>query len=81
MQVQKACSQSDAGKPYEHTQVHQLRNGSSVLEFKIVTKHEGATASIKGLCGCTDSVPYASIEFARQHWEHLVDLGWKPSDA
>lgn len=67
-------------KPYEHTQVHTLRNGTSTLEVTIITKHEGATASIKGLCGCTEPIPYASIEQTRQHWEHLIDQGWEHDD-
>jgi hypothetical protein len=75
----KARPQADAAQPYEHTQVHQLRNGASVVEVTIITRHEGSEASIKGLLGCLDPVPYASIELARQHWEHLVDLGWEPS--
>lgn len=70
---------TEQDEPYEHTQVHQLRNGASVVEFTIVTRHDGSTASIKGLVGCEEPVPYASVELARLHWEHLVDNGWKHS--
>lgn len=63
---------------YEHVQVHHLQKAGSVLEFTITTKPDGSTASIRGLFNSPDELPYASIEQARQHWEHLVNLGWEP---
>jgi hypothetical protein len=68
---------TEQDEAYEHVQVHHLRNGSRKIEFTIVTRHEGSTASITGLVGCEEPVPYASIELARQHWEHLVSNGWE----
>ena len=75
----KERPQVEDAKPYEHTQVHLLCNGTSKLEVTIITRHDSSEASIKGLLGCPDPVPYASLELARQHWEHLVDQGWEPS--
>lgn len=74
MRQPKARHQEDA-KPDK--QVHKLFNGASVLEVTI----EGSSVSIKGLLGTSEQVPYSSIELARQHWEHLVDLGWQPVEA
>jgi hypothetical protein len=64
----------------DHVQVHTLTNGNSALEVTIVTGLETSSASIKGLLGCPDVVPYSSVEEARLHWEHLTDHGWEHTD-
>jgi len=60
-------------------QIFQLFRDNSTLEIEI--SQEDQSASIRGLFGCKDAVPYKSIQEARYHWAHLVDQGWQPLEA
>lgn len=65
-------------EPY--VQTHVLRNGSSAITFTITTFREGkplSKATATGIGGSPEPVEFESIEAAREHWEYLVDQGWK----
>jgi hypothetical protein len=64
----------------EHVQTHRLSFGDKQLVVTIATNHGGSKASISGLFGLEQSMPYASVEEARGHWEHLVKIGWEHLD-
>jgi hypothetical protein len=59
-------------------QRHVLRNGPSVITFTIQkNNNETSSATVEGLAGSPETLPFKDVEGARFYYEYLIENGWE----